>query len=285
MYVVKYFPILPLSFLFNSFLMVLPLAYAFCNVSVMPVRSEPFHKAEQNTQLLFGEKVEVIDVNNRDWAHIQCSWDGYKGWCKFSQLAPILKKDHKKEVKYFAGTHNCKLVLADSEIWLPLGSDLFGIKSGKIRPLADAAKFKGKKFKVRDARLTADALATAARQYLNAPYQWGGRSIAGIDCSGLAQMAFKFCNHPIPRDADQQAQIGELVDFLQNARCGDLAFFDNKDGKIVHVGILLDDQSIIHATDTSGRVVIDKIDPGGIISVSLKKRTHNLRMVRRVIAG
>jgi cell wall-associated NlpC family hydrolase len=118
---------------------------------------------------------------------------------------------------------------------------------------------------------------------MNAPYQWGGRSIAGIDCSGLTQMAFKLCNTTLPRDASQQAQQGTLVDFLQNAQCGDIAFFDNSDGRIVHVGILLDAQNIIHATDSSGRVVIDRIDPSGIISVSQRKRTHNLRFVKRFI--
>ncbi len=111
----------------------------------------------------------------------------------------------------------------------------------------------------------------AAMKYLYAPYQWGGRSIAGIDCSGLTQMAFRLCNHPIARDASVQATEGELVDFLQHAQCGDLAFFDDKEGKIVHVGILLDSQTIIHATDTAGHVVIDRIDPGGIISISHEK--------------
>jgi cell wall-associated NlpC family hydrolase len=95
-------------------------------------------------------------------------------------------------------------------------------------------------------------------------------------------LAFKLCNHHIPRDASQQAKEGKLVDFLQYAQCGDLAFFDDKDGKIVHVGILLDTQNIIHATDTSGRVVVDRIDPAGIISTSLRKRTHNLRLVKRM---
>ena len=93
------------------------------------------------------------------------------------------------------------------------------------------------------------------------------------------------CNCALPRDASQQAEIGAPVDFLQNSQPGDLAFFDDKDGRIVHVGILIDHQSIIHATDSCGRVVVDKIDLGGIISLSLRKRTHNLRLVRRIIGS
>jgi len=260
--------------------MVLPLAYAFCNVSVMPLRSDPDHRAEQTSQMLFGEKAEVIEVNSKDWAHIHCAWDGYEGWCKFSQLNPVSKKEYQKEGKYLAASHTDKLIFPAGEMWLPLGSEL-RLKGGKIKPVNDAGAFKGKKLNTREATLNCESLKKAAFRYLHAPYQWGGRSIAGIDCSGLTQMAFRLCNHSIPRDASQQANEGELVDFLQHAECGDLAFFDNKDGKIVHVGILLDNQTIIHATDASGRVVVDKIDQGGIISVSLRKRTHNLRVVRR----
>ncbi|MBC7554865.1 MAG: C40 family peptidase, partial [Taibaiella sp.] len=127
------------------------------------------------------------------------------------------------------------------------------------------------------------SLKEAVLLYGYAPYQWGGRSIYGIDCSGLTQMAYKLCNIPLQRDAGQQAQQGVIVDFLETAQCGDLAFFDNADGKITHVGMLLDNQTIVHATETTGHVVTDRIDPGGIISVSLRKRTHNLRVVRRMI--
>lgn len=263
-------------------IMFLPLAHAFCNVPVLPLRSEPTHRAEQTSQMLFGEKAELIEVNNNDWARIKCAWDGYEGWCKQSQLAISNKKEYAKELKFLAGSHTDKLVMPEGDMWIPLGSDLVGLKGGKIKVTKEAGKFKGKKLKIADAVLDCDHLKAAALNYMYAPYQWGGRTLAGIDCSGLSQMAFKLCNHSIPRDASQQAQEGTLVDFLQNAKCGDLAFFDNKEGNIVHVGILLNDNTIIHATDTSGRVVIDRIDQGGIISISLRKRTHNLRMVKRM---
>jgi hypothetical protein len=262
--------------------MVLSLAYAWCNVPVMPLRSEPSHKAEQISQLLFGEKADILEVN-KDWVHINNAWDGYEGWCKQSQLATITKKEHRKEVKYLAASHTDKLVMPAGAMWLPLGCELFGYKGGKIKPVNEIGKFKGKKLKIKDLSLSCENLKNAALQYLNAPYQWGGKCILGIDCSGLTQMAFRLCNHVIPRDASQQANEGQLVDFLQHAECGDLAFFDNKDGKIVHVGLLLDNQTIIHSTDTAGRVVVDRIDQAGIISTTLKMRTHNLRFVKRLI--
>ncbi|MES2702588.1 MAG: C40 family peptidase [Bacteroidota bacterium] len=246
----------------------------------MPVRSEGNHKSEQVTQLLFGERVEILEANQKEWARIRIEWDGYEGWCKVGQLAEVQMKEYRKPVKYYAANHAGRLAMQNGTMWLPLGSEP-AAKGGKNQ---EAAKFKGKKLKVKNLELTCDTLKDAAMHYLNAPYQWGGRSIMGIDCSGLTQMAFKLCNRAIPRDADQQAQVGELVDFLQHAQCGDLAFFDNADGKITHVGILLDTQTILHSADTAGKVVIDRIDQQGIISVALKRRTHNLRMVRRVIS-
>ncbi len=259
------------------------LAYAYCNVPVMPVRSEAAHRAEQVNQLLFGEKVEIQEVNSKDWAKIASAWDDYEGWCKLSQLKVVQKKEYRKETKYFSANHTGKLIMPEGETLLPLGSELVSMKAGSLVPVNEPGKFKGKKLAIKKAVLSCDALKEAAMKYLHAPYLWGGRSAAGLDCSGLTQMVFKLCNHKLPRDASQQAEVGSVVDFLQHAECGDLAFFDEKDGRITHVGILLDNQTIIHATETSGRVVIDRIDQGGIISVSLKRRTHNLRMVRRII--
>ena len=80
------------------------------------------------------------------------------------------------------------------------------------------------------------------------------------------------------RDAQQQATQGELVGFLQEAHCGDLAFFDNEEGEIIHVGILLNANKIIHA---AGKVRIDKIDNEGIVDADTGQRTQRLRIIKR----
>lgn len=255
------------------------LSYAFCGVSTLPIRAEPAHNSEMVTQLLFGEKVEVLEIDEKGWARIHCKWDGYIGWCKVSQLVIISNKEYSKEPKYIAQTNNGHLVFETSTQWMPLGAEIFGLKHLHLAP----AKFKGKKKALKDLTFTPEQLVEAAMHYLNAPYLWGGRSIAGIDCSGLSQMAFKLCGKDILRDASQQAGQGNQVDFLQNAQKGDLAFFENEEGNINHVGLLIDSNNIIHATDTSGKVVIDKIDQGGIISKLLRMRTHKLRMIKRYI--
>jgi hypothetical protein len=124
----------------------------------------------------------------------------------------------------------------------------------------------------------AASLQKIACNFLNTTYLWGGKSVFGIDCSGFAQSVYKLLGKQIRRNARDQVLSGELIGFLQEAVCGDLAFFDDEEGKIVHVGILLNTEEIIHA---SGKVRIDKIDNMGIVNVDTGKRTHKLRVIKR----
>lgn len=259
------------------------LSYAYCNASLMPLRAEPSHKAEMVNQLLYGEKVEVLEINENEWARVRCELDEYIGWCNLSQITIISAKEYKKQAKHIALYNNNYFVFDHGSQWVPMGSELFGIKGGKVTIHDKQGKYKGKRLSYEKMHPAPEQIIEAAKEYINAPYLWGGRSIAGIDCSGLVQMAFKMCGEAVPRDASQQAEIGEDVDFLQHARAADLAFFDNSDGRITHVGILIDNSHVLHATETSGRVVIDKIDQGGIISKVLRRRTHKLRMIKRYL--
>jgi cell wall-associated NlpC family hydrolase len=122
-------------------------------------------------------------------------------------------------------------------------------------------------------------IAVAATSFLNTPYLWGGRTHFGIDCSGFTQAVFKLQGINLLRDASQQVDQGYAINLLQETKLGDLAFFENQEGNIVHVGILLNNEKIIHA---SGRVKIDFIDEKGIFSEELKRYTHKLKAIKRM---
>lgn len=261
------------------------LSYASCSVSVAPLRAESAHRSEQVSQLLFGERVEIIELQAAsEWARVRCAWDGYEAWCKTGQLQPISLKDFRRQPRVIVLGHSGRLLMEPGELQLPQGAELTRMKGAVVPVVHAGGRFRGKKLSLSEAVADVDILLETARSYLHAPYQWGGRALDGIDCSGLVQQAFKTIGIPVLRDASQQATMGTEVHFLAEARPGDLAFFDNAEGRITHVGIISQQGAIIHATDTSGRVVEDRIDNAGIISISLKKRTHNLRTIRRILS-
>ena len=126
---------------------------------------------------------------------------------------------------------------------------------------------------------TKEKLVGNALIYLNTPYLWGGRSPFGIDCSGFTQVVYRLQGISLPRDAYQQAEIGTTLSFIEESEPGDLAFFDNNEGKIIHVGIILENNHIIHA---SGKVRIDRIDQQGIFNKEKGQHTHKLRLIKSI---
>ncbi len=263
--------------------MTMVLAYAVCAVSVAPVRAEGTHRSEQVSQLLFGERVEVLAKGKNNWLHIRCEWDDYEGWVKEGQIALISYQEYRKTLQAYACGSINPVQVEDGQFFVSPGSSLFRMKKGIMQWQNRHFRFKGKKIALKAIAPAPSEIERISKMFIGTPYLWGGRSIMGIDCSGFTQVVFKLQNIALPRDAAQQAETGESIGFLQEARCGDLAFFDNDEGYINHVGILLNEHTIIHATDTSGCVVIDAIDNGGIISRRLRMRTHKLRLLKRIL--
>ncbi len=253
------------------------MAYMMVLVAVAPLRAEAAHRSEMVSSLLFGEVVELLDQSG-DFYQVKCTYDQYEGWCQKTQLIAVSNVLVTNQSKDIAAEFTNLVQLNGTDMYIPLGASLGLFQNNQL--LIDKFHFinKGAIAKPNPSLFAPDYIRHIAMQYLHAPYLWGGRSVFGIDCSGFAQQVFQFFGKTLPRDASQQVVLGEIVGFLQEAQCGDLAFFDNADGRITHVGIMLDGQTIIHA---SGRVRIDSIDNVGIISSDSGERTHQLRIIKR----
>ena len=230
------------------------------------------------SQILFGEYLKVLDVKE-DWSYIQLEQDTYKGWVETFQITAVTKEEYVKV------SSSPKIKVVESLTSIMVDNKKLTFVKGSNLPFYSEGKFlyKGKMIPYKGAIITGEqsreSLVKTAYSYINTPYLWGGKNPLGVDCSGFSQMVYHLNGHRIHRDASLQAKQGELVAFLTEAKPGDLAFFDNEKGNITHVGIILEDEKIIHAAH--GKVRIDKLDQEGIYNKEEKKYTHHLRMVRR----
>ena len=251
--------------------------YMVCCVGVSPMRSERSHRSEMISQQIFGEKSFVIERSD-GWIKIQLLYDGYQGWVQQSHVVQIDEDIYNKSDNRLTADWINEVDYNGHIMYVPMGSSVSAFKNGMAFWRKNSVHFKGKIWDPEEMKVNAKLIKQVAFRFLNTSYLWGGKSVFGIDCSGYAQMAYKFLNIYLPRDAWQQAEHGTIVNFLQEAHCGDLAFFDNDEGKIIHVGILLNENEIIHS---AGKVRIDKIDTQGILNLETKQRTHKLRIIKR----
>ncbi len=250
-------------------------------LSIIPVRKSDNHRSEMVSQLLFGETYEIIGKKD-NWLNIRCSLDSYEGWIDAAQHHSLSEKD-------FKAINLQNIGVAIDLFYSATSSDKsVTVVTGGSLPQFDGINFKiGKeKFIYNGQAVMADQIRTVnmlekvALRFLNSPYLWGGRSPIGIDCSGLVQILYKCIGIALPRDAYQQAEIGRTVNFAEEATLGDLAFFHNEEGKIIHVGMILKDKKIIHS---SAMVRIDTFDHFGIFNADLNKYSHQLKIIKRVL--
>jgi gamma-D-glutamyl-L-lysine dipeptidyl-peptidase len=255
--------------------------YALNLMSIIPVRANADDRSEQVTQLLFGEMVMVLEVKDK-WVHVQVLADSYQGWVSYGQLTTVSKGqvDHLLQQSQHVSTDLVQVLQnksLDCSFLVSAGSSFYGCREGSFELLGNQYTYYGNLLDVTMANR--ETLIQNALLFLHTPYMWGGKSALGIDCSGFTQLVFKMSGINIHRDASQQATQGEMVNLINEAVPGDLLFFDNDEGNIIHTGILIDDVHIIHAHQ---KVRIDKVDHLGIFNVDTKKYTHKLRLIKRI---
>lgn len=250
---------------------------------LVPLRESDNEKSELCTQLLFGELVEIIETRDR-WLLVHNLSDNYRGWVD-RKMIHILTSQEKERI-VTEPTHivqipfiQCEKADSNEKMLLPGGSIIHAEKTEKFTLGAETYSLDPSGLK-QPVKLIGEELIRHARQYLNTPYLWGGKSVFGIDCSGLVQVVYSMCGVSLQRDASEQAESGTVINTLSESKAGDLAFFENTDGKIIHVGILVNPNQIIHA---SGWVKVETIDSIGIISARTGEYTHKLNVVKRLI--
>lgn len=233
-----------------------------CIVTVAPVRSENSDKAEIVTEILYGESADILEVN-KNWTKIKMHYDGYEGWMDTKQIKPVTEE--------YLANRKVTLITEDFSSVMTLDGKTLLSMGSEVEFPAVASR------RSHDVR---ESIALTAKEFLNIPYLWGGKSFFAVDCSGFVQLVYKIHNVKMPRDTYQQAEIGETLSFVEESQPGDLAFFENSEGKIIHVGIMLDNQKIIHA---SGKVRIDTLDSSGIFNKEMNKHTHKLRVIKSIL--
>lgn len=244
--------------------------FGFCMVSFSPIRNESSDKSEMTSQLLFGEPVQVIQVLE-NWVEIETYFDGYRGYVDRKHILAISEKELRNWINRFKYAY-----ISSGYLKTPWG----------IQPIMPASFIDNQHFNIGPYNFTQIENVNVSNEfsafelgltYLNTPYLWGGKTTCGIDCSGLVQSVFRMRNVNLPRDAYQQADSGIPIEFEELTK-DDVAFFSNKEGKIIHVGIVNHDYSIVHA---SGRVRIDNLTKEGIWNNDYNKLTHSLNCIKR----
>ena len=247
--------------------------YGICPLSIVPVRLFPEDSSEMVTQALYGDHFKILEMR-KSWSRIRFGYDSYEGWIDNKQLFEISEEMYTTinlaDPKLSADVMDYITTSQQLIFPIPIGSAVS--QSALLKHIFEGMTTTHEQDKSK--------IVDTAFMYLNAPYLWGGKTPFGIDCSGFTQMVYKLNGFKLLRDASQQATQGEPLSFIEESEPGDLAFFDNAEGQITHVGIMMQDHYIIHA---HGKVRIDRIDHSGIYNVEKNEHTHKLRVKKSIV--
>lgn len=248
--------------------------YGLCPLSVVPLRATATDSGEMVSQILYGEHFKVLE-KRKVWSRVRLSFDGLEGWVLNNQIQVVTqelynKVDNEENPSFAADL--VSFVEADASTLIPI----------VIGSAIHSAAILGHHFEgtVANSKMEKSHLLNTAALYLNTPYLKGGKTPFGLDCSGFTQMVYKLNGYQLKRSALDQSSQGDALSFIEESEPGDLAFFDNSEGLIDHVGIIMKDNYIIH---THGKVRIDRIDHTGIFNTETRGYTHTLRVIKKII--
>lgn len=261
--------------------------YAICFLAQAPIRESVSHSSEMLSELLFGDLVEIKE-KFQHWYQIANLYDNYEGWVDSKQLMALSEEEfltHTADKNMVVSSDIINVVERDSDhalFTIGMGSTLPLFKEGgKFKMGSQAYTYKGNYIDTAEIQnqISGTILVKRASGLIHTPYLWGGRSVWANDCSGFVQLVFKTNGIRLRRDASQQATQGITVTGIDEAKAGDLMFFDNENEKIVHVGIYNGNGRIIH---NSGMVRMDHVDSKGILKSETGEYSHHLCQIRRM---
>ena len=254
--------------------------FGICNLSIVPLRFDASDASEMVSQVIFGEHFEILEKTKK-WSKIKLAFDGYEGYIdnkQYQEISDNLYKQLENEEKIYSGELIDFITDSDNNLTtIPIGARLPFYNKNSFKIHETEFKYEGK---ISGKKSNKNAIVETAYLFLNSPYLWGGKTPFGIDCSGFTQTVYKLCGYNLLRDAKEQATQGEVLSFIEECEPGDLAFFDNDEGVITHVGIIMNDYNIIHA---HGKVRIDKLDHSGIYNIDTQQHSHRLRVIKKMI--
>ncbi len=244
---------------------------------VSPIFREPSVRTEQVSQLVLGESAVVME-RREEWCRIETAFDHYPGWIHGGYLIPTPDGWDARATGWSEGAG---LEVDGLRQPVPLRARLaptgdgWELPDGRTGRCVDGSVVTMEEARTRARGLTPESW--AARHFLGSPYQWGGLTPWGVDCSGLVQSTYAARGIAMPRDSSQQVTAGEPVP-MEAIRPGDLLFFNGDAGRITHVAFAGLDGTLVHSTISCGGCVQESWLPG-TRAAALRER---LVAVRRV---
>ena len=238
--------------------------YGIIDLNIVPVRKKNNAKSEMINQLFFGESITIIKTKEK-WSFVSSNIDNYQGWIRNLHFKLIKKNEYKILCENDSLFSKSEIIIKNDayEITIPTGSLLSSVKFLNYYYTNEVGS---------------KSLLETIKSFINSPYLWGGKTKYGVDCSGLVQSIFKTLNIILPRDSHEQSDFG--VEIKEAYKLGDLGFFGENLNRISHVGIFVDNETIVHAY---GKVRMDKINSEGIYNNEEKRVTHFLQKVNRIL--
>lgn len=283
--------------------------YGIANLSVINNRYSPSHSAEMATQSLLGTPVQILK-KERGYYFVRTP-DNYLSWTESAGLVPMNKTEFEawqsaEKIVYtstyghaYSETSATSAPISDlvaGNLMQVLGkSSGFYKVSFPDKRIAFIPDNQAQSFAAWQGRPNPDAdqILKTARSLLGVPYLWGGTSIKGVDCSGFTKTSYFLNGIVLPRDASQQALVGEKVDIYENdtvsiAKClknlqpGDLLFFaaDKNTLKITHTALYMGKGEFIQS---AGLVRINSMVSGSENYADFKSRI--LVSARRMLSS